>query len=66
MILKYKDNLVFKISVLLLVIVLSLALMFCVTLFLFYDVHFVDETFAVTEFVDNEQYVADINVDATL
>jgi hypothetical protein len=31
MILKYKDNLVFKISVLLLVIVLSLALMFCVT-----------------------------------
>lgn len=31
MILKYKDNLVFKISVLLLVIVLSLTLMFCVT-----------------------------------
>ena len=33
---------------------------------LFYDVHFVDEAFAVTEFVDNEQYVADIDVDATL
>ena len=34
--------------------------------FLFYYIHFVDEAFAVTEFVDNEQYVADIDVDTTL
>ena len=33
---------------------------------LLYDIHFVDETLAVTKLVDNEKHVADINVDTTL
>ena len=33
---------------------------------LLYDVHLVDEAFATTELVDNEEYVADVDVDTTL
>ena len=34
--------------------------------FLLYDVHLVDEAFATAELVDDEEYVADIDVDTTL
>ena len=33
---------------------------------LLYDVHLVDEAFATAELVDDEEYVADVDVDTTL
>lgn len=33
---------------------------------LLYDVHLLDEAFATAELVDYEEYVADVDVDATL
>ena len=33
---------------------------------LLYDVHLLDEAFATAELVDNEEHVADVDVDATL
>ena len=33
---------------------------------LLYDVHLLDEALAAAELVDNEEYVADVDVDATL
>ena len=33
---------------------------------LLYDVHLLDEAFATAELVDDEEYVADVDVDTTL
>ena len=33
---------------------------------LLYDIHLVDEAFATAELVDDEEYVADVDVDTTL
>ena len=30
------------------------------------DIHLIDEAFAVAEFLDDEKYIADIDIDATL
>ena len=36
------------------------------TVLLLNDIHLVDEVLAVTELVDNEEYIADIDIDTTL
>ena len=36
------------------------------TVLLLNDIHLVDEALAVTELVDNEEHITDINVDTTL
>ena len=41
-------------------------LIFCLLIFLFYDIHLVNQTLAVTKFLDNEKHVTDIDIDATL
>ena len=37
-------------------------LIFCLLIFLFYDIHFVDEAFAVAKLVNNEENITYINI----